>query len=88
MYDLLLSFLSNKTNINSIGLFFDVVGVLFIAYSFKNIRREKDTAGLLGGDDSYQQKQNKDHRFLIKIDRTGTILLVVGFGLQIYSNYM
>jgi len=78
----------NSANVNSIGLAFDLVGILFVAYSFKNIRREKDAVGLFAGDDEHQAKQQKEHKFLISLDRIGMAFLVVGFGLQIISNYI
>ena len=87
MYEFLLGLIS-KENISSIGLALDLVGVLCIAYSFKNIRREKHTAARLVGDENYQKKQDKEHTCLIKLDRVGTLLLVMGFSLQIVSNYM
>jgi len=83
MYDLF-----NSANVNSIGLACDLVGILFVAYSFKNIRRESDVAGGFGGDSEHQSKQEKEHKFLILLDRIGMFFLVVGFGLQIVSNYI
>ena len=87
MYDLLLSFFS-KTNVNSIGLLFDVVGVLLIAYSFKNIRREKITASAWSPTGDKKEKMEKEHKKLLLIDRCGMAFLIVGFSLQIVSNYM
>lgn len=80
--------LVTSVNINSLGLLLDLVGVICVAISFKNIRREKDSPGLFAGDDEYQSKQEKEHKLLICLDRFGMLLLVVGFGLQIISNYM
>jgi len=79
--------ISNKTHINSIGLLLDIVGVLCISYSFKNIRRERTPLGLMGGDIEVQKKLDKEHGCLIKLDKLGTILLIIGFLFQIISNY-
>jgi len=78
----------NSANVNSIGLGFDLVGILFVAYSFKNIRREKTPLGLMGGGEETQKKLDKENKFLISLDRTGMSFLVIGFGLQIISNYI
>ena len=83
MYDLLTS-----SNINTAGLFFDLIGVICVAISFKNIRREKKPAFYLGGDEDYQKKLDKEHGSLIRLDRLGMIFLVIGFALQIVSNYI
>ena len=78
----------NNSNVNSVGLAFDLVGILFVAYSFKNIRREKDVTGLFSLGEEYRAKQEKEHKFLILLDRLGMCFLVAGFALQIISNYI
>ena len=81
--------LFNSANVNSIGLACDLLGIVFVAYSFKNIRREKDAPSLLAvGGDEYRIKEEKEHKFLIFLDRLGMFFLIVGFGLQIVSNYI
>lgn len=80
--------LFNNTNVNTIGLAFDLVGIILVAYSFKNIRREKDAPGLFAGDDDYLSQQQKEHKRLILLDRIGMSFLFIGFVLQIISNYI
>lgn len=90
MCELLLDLIS-KENISSLGLLFDLVGVICIAISFKNIRREKKpfARGFTNYDhDNIVKVNNKEHRLLISLDRWGVTLLVTGFVLQIISNYI
>jgi hypothetical protein len=83
IYDLLTS-----SNINTAGLVFDLIGVACVAVSFKNIRREKNPVFYLAGDENYQKKLDEEHGSLIRFDRLGMIFLIVGFVLQIVSNYI
>ena len=90
MYEFLLDLIS-KENISSLGLLFDLVGVICVAISFKNIRREKRpfARGFTNYDhDNTVKVNNKEHGFLISLDRWGMILLGIGFVLQIISNYI
>lgn len=75
-------------HLNSIGLFCDLLGVIFVAYSFKNIRREKDTASKWSPTGDKKIKAENEHKKLIAMDRAGMILLITGFLLQIISNYI
>lgn len=69
-------------HLNSIGLFCDLLGVIFVAYSFKNIRREKSPAPIIS------DGNDKDNKILMFWDKLGMILLIIGFLLQIISNYI
>jgi hypothetical protein len=42
----------------------------------------------MGGGEETQKKLDKENKFLISLDRTGMSFLVIGFGLQIISNYI
>ena len=75
-------------NLNSIGLLFDLLGIILVAYSFKNIRREKNKQLIFGPEGEGVTKAEKEHKKLIYLDRIGTSLLVMGFTLQIVSNYI
>lgn len=82
MYDLLTS-----QNLNMVGLFADLIGVIFVAISFKNVRREKNQSGYWAGDDEEEDKKEKEHNLLSKLDSIGLYFLILGFALQILSNF-
>lgn len=54
----------------------------FVAYSFKNIRRDKEKGG------SSWSGNDKEHFFLIKFDRIGMLFMIFGFVLQFISNFL
>ena len=71
---------------NSIGLVMDIVGVILL-YFFglsKDITKE-GSQYLTWGGNKEEQQQWKRYRFLSII---GLIFLVIGFSLQIVSNYL
>ena len=76
----------SDTALNSIGLAMDIAGVILL-YFFglsKNITREGAQYIYWGGDEEEQQQWIR-YRFL---SRVGLILLVIGFSLQIVSNFL
>ena len=79
---LMYEILNNPKIISSFGLFLDIVGIIFIAYSFKNIRRDKEKGG------SSWSGNDKEHLFLIKFDRIGMLFMVFGFVIQFISNLL
>jgi len=82
MHDLLTS-----SNLNIAGLIFDLIGVIFVTISFKNVRREKNQSALWGGDEDEESKKEKEHIFLSRLDSIGLYSLILGFALQILSNF-
>jgi hypothetical protein len=81
----------NSACINSLGLIFDIVGALLLWYFVPEIDL-LDKAALLKGRatlvlaDPNQQQVNAYKR-RVRLSRAGVILLVLGFILQLVSNY-
>ena len=69
--------------INSIGLFFDVCGILLIwKYGLPNKEPGRDQWGYSGGPEEIEEKQKYKRR-----SRFGLILILIGFCLQALSNF-
>jgi predicted tellurium resistance membrane protein TerC len=77
--------------INIIGLSFDLVGVIFIAISFKHVRREQEPiyrSWTNYNHDKEQASRDKENKYFSKLDNIGVFLLIIGFALQIMSNFL
>lgn len=72
--------------LNSIGLIFDIVGVIliFIFGISPSIDRSGSVSLSLGTDEKEKQKANVYDRY----SRAGLILVVVGFTLQLIGNFL
>ena len=74
---------------NSIGLFYDLAGVIFVSYSFRNIKRDRNPCARMATIKELNKDFiNKEYKKLITVDRIGMALLVIGFILRIMSNYI
>ena len=76
-----------STSINSVGLILDVIGVILI-WRF-GLPPSVDKTGQIhitaAGVDKEEIKKGKNYD---RISRIGLMLLILGFGLQIVSNYV
>ena len=79
---LMYEILNNPKIISSFGLFLDIVGIIFIAYSFKNIRRDKEKGG------SSWSGNDKEHLFLIKFDRISKKFQILHKRINLEKNYL
>ena len=81
--------------ISSIGLVFDIVGAWLICYEFlyqfKKPEKYEPQPQKLNGEDpdpklsgEYKKWESKKYKFML----TGLILLTIGVGFQIWSNYL
>ena len=64
--------------INSIGLFFDIIGAGILFFKFPALWEEKEGAAQLS-DSFYKNK---------KISKIGFLILIIGFALQLISNFV
>lgn len=83
----------NPIHINTIGLIFDIVGAWFVAWEvvrkFKGQKIDKDPHIYAADDppfetEEYKKWESSKYKFMW----CGLICLTMGFGLQIWSNYL
>jgi len=86
--------LSNPYTINSIGLGFDIIGACLVAWEVSHQYRGtkfKEVGGATCGsnpEDPQTDEYKKYEKSKLKLMQVGLVLLVIGFCLQIYSNFL
>ena len=81
--------MDNSDIVSSIGLAFDIVGVV-ILFKYGLPAEVRKTGGfILGwGTDEPNEKAEREYRFYKRMSRIGLGSLILGFGLQIVSNFL